>query len=74
MRKNIMDIKTNKKLSVREAARRFGISPNTVCTWRKNIKPKGQRKQSRTKKAPVTGHWAPGTKTRRTNDEEKEQN
>ena len=45
MRKNIMDIKTNKKLSVREAARRFGISPNTVYKWGKNIKPKGQRKQ-----------------------------
>ena len=45
MRKNIMDIKTNKKLSVREAARRFGISPNTVYKWGKNIKPKGWRKQ-----------------------------
>jgi transposase len=30
MRKNIIDIKTNEKLSVREAAIRFGISPNRV--------------------------------------------
>ena len=45
MRKNIRDIKTNKKLSVREEARRFWISPNTVYKWVKNIKPKGQRKQ-----------------------------
>ena len=33
MRKNIIDIKTNEKLSVREAARRFRISPNTVYKW-----------------------------------------
>ena len=45
MRKNIIDIKTNEKLSVREAARRFGISPNTVYKWGKKIEPKGWRKQ-----------------------------
>ena len=45
MRKNIIDIKTNEKLSVREAARRFGISPNTVHKWCKKIEPKGWRKQ-----------------------------
>ena len=45
MRKNIIDIKRNEKLSVREAARRFGISPNTVYKWGKNIEPKGWRKQ-----------------------------
>ena len=42
MRKNIIDIKTNEKLSIREAARRFGISPNTVY---KKVEPKGLRKQ-----------------------------
>ena len=45
MRKNIIDIKTNEKLSVREAARRFGISPNTVYKWVKKIEPKRWRKQ-----------------------------
>ena len=45
MRKNIIDIKSNEKLSVREAARRFGISPNTVYKWGKKIEPKGWRKQ-----------------------------
>ena len=45
MRKNIIDIKINEKLSVREAARRFGISPNTVYKWWKKIEPKGWRKQ-----------------------------
>ena len=45
IRQNIIDIKTNKKLSVREVARRFGISSNTVYKWGKNIKPKEQRKQ-----------------------------
>ena len=45
MRKNITDIKTNKKLSVREVVRRFEISPNTVYKWEKNIKLQGQRKQ-----------------------------
>ena len=35
MRKNMIDIKTNEMLSVREAARRFGISSNTVYKWRK---------------------------------------
>ena len=45
MRKKIMDIKANEKLSVREAARRFGISPNTVYKWGKRIEPKGWRKQ-----------------------------
>ena len=35
MRKNIMNIKTNKKLSIREAGRRFGISRNTVYKWGK---------------------------------------
>ena len=45
MRKNIIDIKRNEKLSVREAARRFGISPNTVYKWGKKIEPKGWRKQ-----------------------------
>ena len=45
MRKNIIDIKANEKLSIREAARRFGISPNTVYKWGKKIEPKGWRKQ-----------------------------
>ena len=45
MRKNIIEIKTNEKLSIREAARRFGISPNTVYKWGKKIEPKGWRKQ-----------------------------
>ena len=45
IRQNIIDIKTNKKLSVREAARRFGISANTVYKWGKKIEPKGWRKQ-----------------------------
>ena len=45
MRKNIIDIKTNEKLSIRAAARRFGISPNTVYEWGKKIEPKGWRKQ-----------------------------
>ena len=45
MRKNIIEIKTNEKLSIREAGRRFGISPNTVYKWGKEIDPKGQRKQ-----------------------------
>ena len=45
MRKNIIDIKTNEKLIIREAARRFGISANTVYKWDKKIEPKEQRKQ-----------------------------
>ena len=45
MRKNIIDIKTNEKLSIREAARRFGISANTVYKWGKKIEPKRWRKQ-----------------------------
>ena len=45
IRKNIIDIKTNEKLSIREAARRFGISANTVYKWCKKIEPKGWRKQ-----------------------------
>ena len=45
MRKNIIDIKKNEKLSIREAARRFGISPNTVYKWRKKIELKEWRKQ-----------------------------
>ena len=45
MRKKIIEIKTNEKLSIREAERRFGISPNTVYKWGKNIEPKGWRKQ-----------------------------
>ena len=45
MKKNIINIKTNKKLSVREVARRFGISPNTVYKCGKKIEPKGWRKQ-----------------------------
>ena len=45
IRKNIIDIKTKKKLSIREAARRFGISPNTIYKWGKKIEPKEWRKQ-----------------------------
>ena len=45
MRKNIIDIKTNEKLSIRAAARRFGISPNTVYKWGKKIEPKEWGKQ-----------------------------
>ena len=45
MRKNIINIKTKEKLSIREAARRFGISPNTVYKWGKKIEPKEWRKQ-----------------------------
>ena len=45
IRKNIIDIKTKEKLSIREAARRFGISANTVYKWCKKIEPKGWRKQ-----------------------------
>ena len=41
IRKNIMEIKTSKKLSVR----RFGIRPNTVYKWGKKIESKEQRKQ-----------------------------
>ena len=41
IRTKIMDIKANEKLSVREAARRFGMSPNTVCKWGKRIELKG---------------------------------
>ena len=45
IRKNIIDIKTKEKLSIREAARRFGISPNTIYKWGKKIEPKEWRKQ-----------------------------
>lgn len=45
MRKNIIEIKIKEKLSVREAGRRFGISPNTVYKWGKKIEPKEWRKQ-----------------------------
>ena len=45
VRKKIIEIKINGKLSIREAARRFGISPNTVYKWGKKIEPKGWRKQ-----------------------------
>ena len=45
IRKKIIDIKTKEKLSIREVARRFGISPNTVYKWGKKIEPKGWRKQ-----------------------------
>ena len=44
MRKNIIKIKTNEKLSIREAGRRFGISTNTVYKWGKKIEPKEWRK------------------------------
>ena len=49
IRKNIIKIKTNEKLSIREAARRFGISPNTIYKWGKKIEPKGWRKQRMSK-------------------------
>ena len=45
MRKNIINIKINERLSVREAARRFGISPNNSIQMGKKIEPKGWRKQ-----------------------------
>ena len=45
----LINIKINEKLSVREAARRFGISPNTVYKWEKKIEPKGLRKQKASK-------------------------
>ena len=41
MRKSTIKIKTNKNLSIREAAKRFGISANTVYKWDQKIKPKG---------------------------------
>lgn len=44
-KKNIIEIKANEKLSIKEAARRFIIRPNTVYKWGKKIKPKKQRKQ-----------------------------
>ena len=49
IRKNIIKIKTNEKLSIREAARRFVISPNTIYKWGKKIEPKGWRKHRMSK-------------------------
>ena len=45
MIKNIIEVKTNEKLSIRATARRFGISRNTMYKWGKKIEPKGWRKQ-----------------------------
>jgi len=49
IRKKIMGIKESKKLSIREVAKRFGISPNTVYKWGKKIEPEKERKQRVTK-------------------------
>ena len=49
IRKKIMKIKKEERLSIREIARRFGISPNTVYKWGKRIEPKRWRKQRKTK-------------------------
>jgi transposase len=45
IRKKIMLIKNKEKLSIREVAKRFGMSPNTIFKWGKKIKPKIERKK-----------------------------
>ena len=42
--KKILFIKYREKLSIRKAAERFCLSPNTVFKWNKGIIPKGKRK------------------------------
>ena len=42
--KKILSIKNREKLSIRETAERFYISPDTVFKWSNGLMPKGKRK------------------------------
>lgn len=43
MRKKLLKIKVEEKLSIRKVAKRFGISPTTVFKWTKEIEVKIRR-------------------------------
>jgi transposase len=46
-RKKVMEVKQREGLSIRAVATRFGISFNTVMSWRKNITPKVVKRSPR---------------------------
>ena len=48
-RKKLLSIKEREGLSIRTAARRFGLSPNTIFSWLKRIEPKLTRNKQATK-------------------------
>ena len=42
-RNHILSIKSKEKLSFRQTAKRFGVSPNTLLLWEKGMLPKNKR-------------------------------
>lgn len=49
IRKKMMLVKEEEKLSIRGIAKRYGISPNTIYRWLKKLEPKKERKERATK-------------------------